>query len=251
MQETRTGYDQADVSARELIRHTRRVTRRRFTPEEKVRIVIEGIRGEIPISTLCRREGIRTALSGQPDIQVVGEAKDGLEAEELALKVNPEVIVMDIYMPGRNGLESMLSIQRSLPAVKVLFLTVSDQEEDLLRAIRFGAAGYLLKRSAAGDIVNGVRRVAAGESILSPSMAARVMKELREAKREPALSDREQEMLELVSQGRTNSEIAAQLSVTQSTVSTYVYRLLQKLHLRNRAEAIAHFIRRNTRSEPL
>ena len=196
------------------------------------------------------RNGVKAALSNQPDIQVVGEARDGLEAEELALKVNPELIIMDIYMPNRNGLESMLSIKRKLPDVKVLFLTVSEQEEDLFQAIRFGADGYLVKRSEVGDIAHAVRRIVAGESILSSSVTARVLKELKEEKRKPALSDREQLVLQLVAQGLSNSEIAAQLFVTEGTVSTYVYRLLQKLHLKNRAKAIAYSVRQTARPDP-
>ena len=196
------------------------------------------------------RSGLVAALRDDPDMQVVGEARDGLEAEELALKLNPEVLIMDIYMPNRNGLESMLSIKRKLPRVKVLFLTVSEEEEDLIRAVRYGADGYLTKRSDVRDIVSAVRRIAAGEAILSPSVTAMVMAELQEAKRRDPLSAREQEVLELIAVGLSNSEIGARLFVSSSTVSTYLYRLLQKLHLKNRAEAIAYSVRHGARPEP-
>ena len=197
------------------------------------------------------RNGIKLALSNQPDIQVAGEAADGVEAEALALKLCPEVIVMDLYMPNRNGLEAMLGIKRKLPDTKFLFLTVSEEHEDLVRAVRFGADGYLLKRSDVDDIAKAVRTVAAGECILSPAMTKRVLKELSGGKREPTLSKREQEVLDLVALGMSNSEIAASLFVAQNTVSTYIYRLLQKLHLKNKAEAIAYSLHRKRRADPI
>jgi len=196
------------------------------------------------------RNGLIAFLSREPDVQVVGEARDGVEAEELARALNPEVVVMDIYMPRRSGLEAMVRIKRDRPGVKVLFLTVSGQEEDLLQALRFGADGYLLKKSDLEQIVRAVRQVAAGKAVLSPSMTATILKELQEGRQELALSAREQEVLELIGQGLTNAEIATRLVVAEGTVSTYVYRLLKKLHLKNRAEAMAYFVRATARSEP-
>ena len=191
------------------------------------------------------RGGLRTVLGTEAGIKVVGEAVDGLQAEQMAVELKPDIILMDVYMPNRGGLEAMLRIKPRLPEVKFLFLTVSEDEDDLFQAIRLGADGYLLKKTDIREVVNGIRRVMAGETILSSEMAGRVMKELRDGKSEPDLSSREREVLELISQGLTNSEIASRLFVSLGTVSTYVYRLLKKLQLKNRAEAIAYSIRHN------
>lgn len=196
------------------------------------------------------RNAIKVALSDDPDIHVVGEAGDGLEAEEQALKVNPALIIMDIYMPHRNGVESMISIKQRLPDIKFLFLTVSELEHDLLQAIRFGADGYLLKKSDIADVVNAVRRLISGECILSPSVTTSIMKEIKGEKTRFDLSTRESQVLDLVAQGLSNSEIGERLFITDGTVSTYVYRLLQKMHLKNRAEAIAYYHRQNNGPQP-
>ncbi len=111
------------------------------------------------------RNGIRAAFERQPDIEVVGEARDGVEAEALAIRLKPHVIIMDLYMPVQNGIETMLNLKRKLPDTKVLFLTVSDQEDDLVRAVRFGADGYLLKKSDMSDVIDAVRRVEASSLI--------------------------------------------------------------------------------------
>ncbi len=168
----------------------------------------------------------------------------------MALKLEPQVILLDLYMPNQNGIRTMLNVRRKLPDVKVLFLTVSAQEEDLLRAVRFGADGFLLKNSDLSEVVDAVKRVASGEAILSPWMTAKVLKELNEETRKPTLSGREQEVLELIARGLNNADIAARLFVSQGTISTYVYRLLQKLHLKNRAEAVAYAVRRSAQPEP-
>ena len=150
------------------------------------------------------RNGLRAALNAESDLTVVGEARDGLEAENQAVQLNPDVIVMDISMPRRDGVQSMISIKRRLPNAKVLFLTVSEREDDLLQAVRLGADGYVLKTSDLGDVVKAVRNVAHGEACLSPQMTATVMKELREGRREPVLSAREREVLEFLSEGLSN-----------------------------------------------
>ncbi|OGO36108.1 MAG: hypothetical protein A2147_11390 [Chloroflexi bacterium RBG_16_57_8] len=196
------------------------------------------------------RGGLRAALDADPGIQVVGEASDGLEAEDIALQVNPDLIIMDIYMPVREGVKSMVSIRQKLPDVKIVFLTVSDREADLLAAIRLGADGYILKRSDVGDIVSAVRRVMAGESILSPLLTARVLKELKD-RQAPALTPREHEVLDLVSEGLTNAEIARRLSISPGSASTYVFRLLKKLHFKNRAEAIRYTLGPSPADQPM
>ena len=196
------------------------------------------------------RGGLRTALSGAPDICVVGESSDGQGAEEQAVLLNPDILIMDIYMPNRDGLEAMVRIKKKLPGIKVIFLTVSEHENDLMQAIRFGADGYLLKKCDITEVVGAVRRVASGEAVLSPRIASRVMKELRETSEVPSLSAREQQVMDLLTEGLTNAEIAVRLTISAGTVNTYVYRLLQKLHLKNRAEAIAFTIQHRTRREP-
>ena len=178
---------------------------------------------------------------------MLGEAQDGLEAEEKALRLRPDVILMDINMPRRNGLESMLSIKPKLQDVKVLFLTISEQDEDLLKAIRFGADGYLLKKTHIRDVVDAIRRVVAGEAILSPQMTTRLLLEFREKGQEPSLSPREKEVLSLLADGLTTSKIAERLFISKGSASTYIHRLLQKLQLNNKAEAMAYSLRHRIR----
>lgn len=190
------------------------------------------------------RNGMRAALSAEPDIRVLGEARDGQEAEAEAVRLNPDVIIMDIYMPNRDGLKSLISIKRRLPEVKVLLLTVSDREDDLVNAIRFGADGYILKKSDVADVIEAVRKIARGEATMPPYVAQKLLKDMLEKKGSFGLSAREKEVLELLGEGLTNSEIAERLFISYTTVSSYVYRLLQKLHLKNREEAIAYSVKR-------
>ncbi len=196
------------------------------------------------------RNGLRAALSSEPNIKVLGEARDGLEAEDEAVRLNPDVIIMDIYMPNRDGISSLVSIKKKLPNVKILLLTVSDREEDLLTAIRFGADGYILKKSDVTDILEAVRKIACGESTLPPYIAQKLLKNLLEKQGGFGLSAREKEVLELLGEGLTNSEIAERLVLSYTTVATYVYRLLQKLHLKNRDQAIAYSVQHLRRTEP-
>jgi DNA-binding NarL/FixJ family response regulator len=189
------------------------------------------------------REGLRSALGGQPDIIVLGEASDGLDAEAKALALNPDVIIMDINMPRRKGLEAMLSIKQSVPEVKVLFLTVSENEDDLLKAVRYGAAGYLLKRTDVGGLVDAIRRAVEGDAVLSPRMTSKLLLELKNSGQPNSLSPREKEILSLVGEGLTTSEIAERLFLSKGSVSTYVGRLLGKLHLKNRSEAMSYYLR--------
>ena len=189
------------------------------------------------------RGGLNAALSSQPDMRVLGEAEDGVEAEEKALALKPDVIMMDINMPRRNGLDSMLSIKQKLQDVKILFLTVSEQEDDLLTAMRFDSDGYLLKKTNIKDVVEAIRRVVSGEAILSPQMTTKLLRELKKAPREPSLSPREKEVLLLIGDGLTTAEIAEKLIISQGSASTYIHRLLEKLHLKNKAEAMAYSLR--------
>jgi DNA-binding NarL/FixJ family response regulator len=186
------------------------------------------------------RAGLSNILGAETDINVVGEAKDGLEAVTKALELKPDVILMDIFMPHCTGPEAMITIEESLPKARVLILTVSDREEDLLQALRFGAKGYLLKSASTTEVVEAVRRTAAGEAMLSSYMTARLVAEFRDKGGEPPLSSRETEVLRLLGEGLTNTEMANRLFLSESTIRTYLGRLLDKLHLKNRAEAIAY-----------
>lgn len=193
------------------------------------------------------RAGLANILGAESDINIVGEASDGLEAISKALELKPDVILMDIFMPRCSGLEAIVTIKESFPDASVLILTVSDQEEDLFQALRFGAQGYLVKGATIDEVVEAVRRTAAGEVMLSPHIASRLVAEFRERADEPKLSSREAEVLQLVGEGFTNTEIGNRLFIGESTVRTYLSRLLDKLHLRNRAEAVAYSTRHLTR----
>jgi len=192
------------------------------------------------------RAGLANILGAESDINIVGEARDGLEAISKALELKPDVILMDIFMPRCSGLEAIVTIKESFPDASVLILTVSDQEEDLFQALRFGAQGYLVKGATIDEVVEAVRRTAAGEVMLSPHIASRLVAEFRERADEPKLSTREAEVLQLVGEGFTNTEIGNRLFIGESTVRTYLSRLLDKLHLRNRAEAVAYSTRHLT-----
>jgi DNA-binding NarL/FixJ family response regulator len=189
------------------------------------------------------REGLHTAIISQPDMKMLGEAEEGIEAEEKALCLEPDVIVMDINMPRRNGLETMLSIKQKLIHVRVLFLTVSEQDEDLFDAMRLGADGYILKKTNIKDVMDAIRKVFAGEAVLSPQMTSKLFHEFRQPDAVPSLSPREKEVLSLIGDGLTTSEIADKLFISDGSASTYVHRIIKKLHLRNKAEAMAYSLR--------
>lgn len=189
------------------------------------------------------RAGLANMLGPEPDIDIVGEARDGVEAITKALELQPDIILMDIFMPGCSGLEAMVAIKEKLPSTRVLMLTISEQEEDLFQAVRFGAQGYLLKGATIDDIVTAIRQVAEGQVMLSPYVAGKLLEEFRQEQSAP-LSPREMEVLKLVGKGLTNRQIAEQLTVTQSTAKTYLQRIIDKLHLENKAEAMAYALRR-------
>jgi len=193
------------------------------------------------------RTGLNTILGAEPDIKIVGEARDGFEVINKSLELKPDVILMDIFMPGCTGIEAMVTIKESFPSAKVLILTISDHDEDLFKALRFGAQGYLLKGASISEVVDAIRRTAAGEVMLSPRAVARLVAEFRYKEEaagvELGLSARETEVLRLVGEGLTNTEIAKRLFIGESTVRTYLRRILEKLHLRNRIEAATYAVR--------
>lgn len=189
------------------------------------------------------RRGLISALSSEPDIKVVGQAANGREAVDKAVEFEPDVVVMDIFMPNCSGLEATSALAHRLPQTRVLILTVSDSEEDLFHAVKFGARGYLLKSAPIDSVVTAIRQVAEGEAILSPYIAGKLLDELcHEPFTKASLSLRETEVLKLVGEGMTNREIAKRLIIAESTVKTYLQRVLDKLHLENRAQAIGYAV---------
>jgi DNA-binding NarL/FixJ family response regulator len=196
------------------------------------------------------RHGMAAVLRQEPGFNIVGEAADGSEALAKARELRPEVVLMDINMPRTNGLQAALRLQSEMPTAKVLMITVSEKDEDLMRAVKFGARGYLLKDSDPRDIVNAIHRVADGEAVFPPQMAARLLEEwkggndARPAPNEASeLSAREAEVLALVSKGASNREIGGTLFISENTVRTHLKNILEKLHVKNRSEAAAYAAR--------
>lgn len=204
------------------------------------------------------REGLAGLLATQPDLTVVGEASDGEQAVAMAREQRPDLILMDIQMPRMNGLEATRLIQRELPEVRVVVLTVSDDDDDLFEAIKAGATGYLLKNMRAQALFDRLRGVFRGEAALSPVLAARVLEEFarqrQEAPAQPAedagLTERERAVLQLVINGASNREIAARLEIAESTVKRHLHNILEKLHLENRAQAAAYALRKGLIKPP-
>ncbi len=197
------------------------------------------------------RQGIRRILEGRPDWTVVAEAGDGREAVRQTIELEPDVAVLDIGMPLLNGIEATRQIKRKAPGVKVLILSMHSDEAYVTKALKAGAAGYLLKDSADTDLIRAVGDVAAGRSFLSP-VVARVMlddyvRHLAEkgiVDRYEALSEREREIFQLVAEGHSNKEIADILSISPATVETHRAHILQKLDLHNTAEVVLYAVRR-------
>ena len=198
------------------------------------------------------RRGLQMVLRQEADIQVVGEAADGIEAVARAQELQPDVILMDVRMPKRSGIEATREIREVVPAAKVLMLTISDDETDLYESIRAGAAGYLLKEISIDEVADAVRSVWAGHSRISPAMASKLITEFaamskraEEQERLPAprLTEREMEVLRLVAKGLNNRDIAKELFISGNTVKNHVRNILEKLHLHSRMEAVVYAVR--------
>jgi len=191
------------------------------------------------------RRGLRTVLELDGDIVVVDEAEDGIAAVEKAEASVPDVVLMDVRMPRRDGLWAAQQVIGSGAGTKVLMLTTFDIDDYVYEALRIGASGFMLKDAPADELVRAVRVVAAGEALLAPSITRRLIEEVTARRsRSPrssavsALTPREREVLELVSDGKSNAEIAAALFVSEQTVKTHVSSMLTKLSLRDRAQAV-------------
>lgn len=220
------------------------------------------------------RKGIASLLATQDDIQVVGEAGDGYEALTKAEELMPDVILMDISMPRCDGLKAIDLIKKEMPYVKIVMLTYSDDDENLFEAIKRGAQGYLLKDLQPEVLISSIRGAARGEAPISGSMAAKLLNELSPRSKAPAaageqeegerdeawmegarwgeggrgrrpdiLTKREKEVLVLVSEGLSNREIAERLYIAENTVKNHLRNILEKLHMHNRAQAVAYAIR--------
>jgi two-component system NarL family response regulator len=191
-------------------------------------------------------------LSAEPDIEIVGEAGDGSEAITKAEELLPDVVLLDIRMPRRSGIEACTAIKDVAPSTKIVILTISDEESDLFRAVRAGANGYLLKDVPGEEIADGIRAVVGGQSLISPSMASALLTEFAALSRRqetrsqvpvPRLTERELEVLRLVARGLGNREIAAQLFISENTVKNHVRNILEKLQLHSRMEAVVYAVR--------
>jgi two-component system, NarL family, response regulator LiaR len=192
------------------------------------------------------REGLRTFLELQEGIAVVGEAADGEEAVRQAEALRPDVIVMDLVMPRLDGVGAMRELRRRLPSARVIVLTSFVEDERLLPAIQAGAAGYLLKNVAPAELARAVRAAHAGEALIDPLVAARLVDAIAQPPGEPAperLTAREQEVLALIARGFSNKRIARELGIAEKTVKTHVGHVLAKLGVADRTQAAVHAVR--------
>ncbi len=204
------------------------------------------------------RNGIASLLTAN-NIEVVGEASDGLEALEKTRQLKPDIVIMDIRMPRYNGLEATRLIKAEMPQVKIVILTVSDDDEDLFEAIKSGAEGYLLKNIRAEEFLALLSGVVRGEAAISPLVATKIIEEFarqttREAEPPPSrseLTERETDVLRLVTTGALNKEIAVTLGISENTVKYHLRNIMEKLHLKNRAQVAAYAVSKGITPKPL
>lgn len=196
------------------------------------------------------RKGLRALLESEQDIQIASEASNGQEALEKVRAFHPDVVLMDIHMPECDGIQGTRLIKTEYPEVKIVMLTISDEDDDLFEAIKAGAEGYLLKNLRPEELMQMLRSVTAGETALSPAIASKLLGEFRrqphhdDAKVDgPELTSRECEVLQLVTEGLSNAEIGLKLCVVEGTVKNHLHNILEKLHLQNRVQAAAYAMR--------
>jgi DNA-binding NarL/FixJ family response regulator len=218
--------------------------------EQRPRTGGEPIRVAVVDDQELFRRGLTMLLGVEDDIEVVGEAGDGVAATELAGTTVPDVILMDVRMPKRSGIEACVAIKEIAPTARIIMLTVSDEEADLYDAVKNGASGYLLKDSSIDEVAQAIRVVADGQSLISPSMAIKLLDEFKQMSRSdrqqvptPRLTERELEVLRLVAKGLNNREVAKQLFISENTVKNHVRNILDKLQLHSRMEAVMYAVR--------
>jgi DNA-binding NarL/FixJ family response regulator len=226
--------------------HDRRVN----DAEHGSRVSGEPIRVAVVENEELFRRGLTMLLSLEDDIEVVGEAGDGVAATELAAATAPDVILMDVRMPKRSGIEACLTIREVAPVVRIIMLTGSDEEADLYDAVKNGAVGYLLKDSSIDAVAQAIRVVADGQSLISPSMAVKLLDEFKQLSRSdreqvptPRVTARELEVLQLVAQGLNNRQIGARLFISENTVKNHIRNILEKLQLHSRMDAVMYAVR--------
>ena len=203
------------------------------------------------------RGGIASLLATESDFEVVGQAADGRQAVEMARELMPDLILMDISMPVMDGLEATRRIKLEIPYVKIVILTVTDGERSLFEAVKNGAQGYLLKKIEPQALYGTLRGVVRGEAPVSRVMAARLLEEFTRQSRQdappaaaPELSVREREVLEQVTRGKSNKEIAAALAIAENTVKNHLKNILEKLHLEDRVQAATFALRQGLSAKP-
>ena len=220
-----------------------------MTDKDKAQTGAERLRVMVVDDHALFRRGLEMVLQQEADIELVGEASDGAEAVERATELMPDVVLMDVRMPRRSGIEAAGQIRDALPHAKILMLTISDEEADLYDAIKAGASGYLLKEIPIEEVADAIRSVWAGQSRISPSMASKLLTEFaamskatdeRPQMPAPKLTDREMEVLKLVAQGLNNRDIAKELFISENTVKNHIRNILEKLHLHSRVEAAVY-----------
>jgi DNA-binding NarL/FixJ family response regulator len=214
-------------------------------PGEPIRVLV------VDDHALFRR-GLQMVLEQEEDIEVVGEAGDGAEAVERAADAMPDIVLMDVRMPKRGGIDACTAIKDAVPSAKIIMLTISDEEADLYDAIKAGASGYLLKEISIEEVAAAIRAVNEGQSLISPSMASKLLTEFasmikrtddRQQVPTPRLTDREMEVLKLVAKGLNNRDIAKQLFISENTVKNHIRNILEKLQLHSRMEAVVYAVR--------
>lgn len=199
------------------------------------------------------RQGLVSLLQSEPGYEVIGEASSGEEALHRVPELGPDVVLMDVKMPGIGGVEATRRLLEANPEARILMLTVSEEEENLFAAIQVGARGYILKNADAAELLEAIQRVHAGEAMLSPVMTLRLLQALKSGGipaplSELPLTSREQDVFKLLAQGASNRQIAETLMITENTVKTHVRNILEKLELHNRSEVAAYA--RRLRSNP-